>query len=270
MTEAKETNNNQQTWKQTFGYDRFGNRTAYQKFIGTTQIALDNKTFPQIDANTNRILTTQGYIYDQNGNLTIDADGRQFTFNGDNKQTEVRDVNAPANAPPIGQYFYDGEGKRVKKVTNLETTIFVYSAGKLVAEYSTAAPPANPTTSYTATDQLGLPRVITNALGQVTSRRDFLPFGEELLPDTVYRTTTQKYGATDSVRQRFTGYLKDTETGLDFAEARMYENRHARFTAIDPLLASGKSANPQTFNRYVYVLNNPLILTDPTGLFGDY
>ena len=46
----------------------------------------------------------------------------------------------------------------------------------------------------------------------------------------------------------------------------MYENRHGRFTAVDPLLASGKSANPQTFNRYVYCLNNPLIFTDPTGM----
>ncbi len=46
----------------------------------------------------------------------------------------------------------------------------------------------------------------------------------------------------------------------------MYENRHGRFTAVDPLLASGKSADPQTFNRYVYVMNNPLVLTDPTGL----
>lgn len=51
-----------------------------------------------------------------------------------------------------------------------------------------------------------------------------------------------------------------------FAEARMYQNLHGRFTAVDPLLASGKSANPQTFNRYVYVMNNPLIYTDPTGL----
>ena len=92
-----------------------------------------------------------------------------------------------------------------------------------------------------------------------------MPFGEELYPE-VYRKAGDKYGATDSVRQRFTGYQKDSETGLDFAEARYYNNQHGRFTAVDPLLASGKSANPQTFNRYVYVMNNPLAYTDPSGL----
>lgn len=95
-----------------------------------------------------------------------------------------------------------------------------------------------------------------------------MPFGEELYADGTIRKTTANYSTSgqDAVRQRFTGYQKDTETGLDFAEARMYNNQHGRFTAIDPLLASGKSANPQTFNRFVYALNRPLLLTDQTGL----
>jgi RHS repeat-associated protein len=268
LTEARETANSAQNWKQQFGYDRFGNRLTHNKFIGTTQITLDNKTHPTIDAATNRFNLGQGFVYDKNGNLTNDAEGRGFTFNGENKQTVVMNGNVK-----VGEYFYDGENKRVKKkvynpdgVTLKEETIFVYSAGKLIAEYSTAQPPQNPTTSYTATDQLGSPRVITNSLGAVVSRRDFMPFGEELYNNIGERTTNLKYGTIDSVRQKFTGYLKDDETGLDFAEARMYENRHARFTAVDPLLASGKSANPQTFNRYVYVMNNPLAYTDPTGL----
>ena len=72
-----------------------------------------------------------------------------------------------------------------------------------------------------------------------------MPFGEEIIPDQNYRSTNRKYNKGDNIRQKFIGYQKDTETQLDFAEARMYENRHGRFTAIDPLLASGKSANPQ-------------------------
>ncbi len=154
--------------------------------------------------------------------------------------------------------------------------IFVYSGGKLVAEYSAKPPPQNPTTKYVATDTLQSVRAITNQDGEVISRRDFLPFGQEIPnadqpgQSASLRTSALKYGS-DDVRQKFTGYQKDEESGLDFAEARMYNNRHARFTAVDPLLASGKSANPQTFNRYVYVLNSPLNLTDPSGLqAGDY
>jgi RHS repeat-associated protein len=182
----------------------------------------------------------------------------------------VRDLNIPTttqtpDAKVIGQYFYDGSGKRIKKVTNSETTIFVYSGSKLIAEYSTQQA-ANPTISYTATDMLGSPRVITDANGQVISRRDFMAFGEEIAVGVGGRATTSKYGQSDSVRQRFTGYQKDEETGLDFAEARYYNDAHGRFTAVDPLLASGKSANPQTFNRYVYSMNRPLIMTDPTGM----
>lgn len=93
-------------------------------------------------------------------------------------------------------------------------------------------------------------------------------YGEELYADGTHRIAAGKYSQTgeDGVRQRFTGYQKDKETSLDFAEARMYANSLGRFTAVDPLLASGKSANPQTFNRYVYVGNSPLLLTDPDGL----
>ena len=56
------------------------------------------------------------------------------------------------------------------------------------------------------------------------------------------------------------------ETGLDFAEARYYNNSQGRFTAVDPLMASAKAANPQTMNRYGYALNNPYRMTDPSGM----
>lgn len=50
----------------------------------------------------------------------------------------------------------------------------------------------------------------------------------------------------------------------------MYENRFGRFTAVDPLLASGKSINPQTFNRFACVLNNPLVFRDVDGQISVY
>ena len=98
-----------------------------------------------------------------------------------------------------------------------------------------------------------------------------MPFGEEILPDTAYRKSTDKYNLIpDRVKQKFTGYQRDQETNLDFAEARYYNSNHGRFTTVDPLLASGKSSNPQTFNRYVYVMNNPLNSTDPSGMLPVY
>jgi RHS repeat-associated protein len=118
------------------------------------------------------------------------------------------------------------------------------------------------------TDHLGSPRVITDKSGNVISRRDFMPFGEEIYAGVGGRNTNQKYAnfGSDNIRKRYTGYEKDDETQLDFAEARMYQNKHGRFTAVDPLMGSASPGNPQTFNRYSYTGNNPINYTDPSGL----
>ena len=253
LKEATETSGGNQTWIQNFTYDRYGNRVGLTQTIN----GQSSSGTPTVDVNTNRFTTGQGYTYDFAGNIVQDNQGRQFIFNGDNKQVEVRNSQNQI----IGQYFYDADGKRIKKVTNDEITVFVYSTGKLVAEYSavTAGTQTSPTpqTQYYGTDMLQSLRVITNQSGQVVSRRDFMPFGEDI--------PRANYGS-DNNRNKFTTYQKDNETGLDFAEARYYNNAHGRFTAVDPLLASGKSADPQSFNCYVYSLNSPLLLSDPSGM----
>lgn len=68
------------------------------------------------------------------------------------------------------------------------------------------------------------------------------------------------------MRKDYTGYEKDTESGLQFAQARYYNTMHGRFTSVDPLTASASIKNPQTFNRYSYVLNSPYKYVDPLGL----
>jgi RHS repeat-associated protein len=67
------------------------------------------------------------------------------------------------------------------------------------------------------------------------------------------------------VRKQFTGYERDEETELDFAQARYYAKSLGRFTTVDPLLASGRVVRPESWNRYVYCYNNPLVLIDPNG-----
>jgi RHS repeat-associated protein len=61
------------------------------------------------------------------------------------------------------------------------------------------------------------------------------------------------------------GYERDNETGLDFAQARYFSNVQGRFTSPDEPFADQYEGDPQSWNLYAYVRNNPLNATDPTG-----
>ena len=115
-------------------------------------------------------------------------------------------------------------------------------------------------------DQLGTPRMVVDKTGSLAGvrRHDYLPFGEEIAADATWRTTGRGYVG-DAVRQKFTGYERDPETGLDYAQARYFASAQGRFTGADPLLASARPGAPQTWNRYAYTLNNPLRFVDPSG-----
>ena len=254
------------SWKQVYAYDQYGNRTFE---TGTTVPAplTDPAVNPAISAATNRI-NDQGYGYDAAGNLTT-LSGQQLTYDGESRQVSAN----VGGEYGLSLYRYDGEGRRVKKVTsNGTTTIYVYNVlGQLVAEYSTASPAPAGGTSYLTADHLGTPRVITNADGGVQARHDYLPFGEEISINVGGRSTGQGYiygsGLPDPLRHKFTGtYERDVETNLDYAQARYYASAHGRFTSADPLLASARAADPQTWNRYAYCGNNPLNRVDPSGL----
>ncbi len=71
----------------------------------------------------------------------------------------------------------------------------------------------------------------------------------------------------DATCYKFTGKERDTESGLDNFGKRYFGSSLGRFMTPDPLLNSGQPWNPQSWNRYAYVENNPLRYTDPTGLY---
>jgi RHS repeat-associated protein len=264
--------NNIQVWKQTYVFDRYGNRNFDATNNNTTNLVgtLPKVTNPEILPSNNRLKADQDgdnvadYLYDASGNLTKDVDNKRFGYDAENKQVQYFAANNQTTTPN-GTYFFDGDGKRVKKISPTETTIFVYDAGgKLVAEYSTQQADT-PKINYTSNDHLGSPRITTDQNGQVISRTDYQPYGEEIA--STQRTANLGYTVQDSVKQGFTGYIKDDETGLDFAQARMYKNSLGRFTGADPLLSSAHIKRPQSWNRYGYVMNNPLVLIDPSGLY---
>lgn len=69
-----------------------------------------------------------------------------------------------------------------------------------------------------------------------------------------------------SLAYKFTGYERDAESGLDNAQARYNSSSLGRFMSPDPANTGADQTNPQSWNMYSYVLNNPLPLIDPTGL----
>lgn len=96
-----------------------------------------------------------------------------------------------------------------------------------------------------------------------------MAYGEEINVGVGSRTAGtngNKYSSADDLKQKFTGYERDDESGLDYAQARYYNSQSGRFTSVDPLMASATIKNPQTFNRYTYALNSPYKFTDPLGL----
>jgi RHS repeat-associated protein len=104
---------------------------------------------------------------------------------------------------------------------------------------------------YYGVDALGSTRVAFDAAGAVTARSDYKPFGEGV-------NVTGWLPA-----ERFTGQERDEEGGLDYFNARMYQPRAGRFTAVDPVFSG--ALIPASWNRYAYVLNDPLRFTDPSG-----
>lgn len=278
-------------WSQQYVYDRYGNRHAV---IG------NNAQSFNINSAKNR-LPDFDFSYDEAGNLTKDDLGNSYVYDAENRLTKV--FNGDNSL--VAQYFYDGNGWRVKKVAQGVTTRFVYDqGGRLLAEYEGEPVPSldAPTKehiygasgmlatveadkiNYHTPDHLGSPRILTDGSGQVISRRDFLPYGEQLDASLGNRSSVQGYiPSADFIKQKFTGYFRDDESGLDFAQARHFNGALGRFMQPDEFSGGpvelynfagdasdnptfyGDIANPQTLNKYQYCLNNPQKYVDPSG-----
>jgi RHS repeat-associated protein len=270
------------TWTLNYGYDTFGNRWLTNN--STTNLPPVTAEVPQTSSwylTNNRI--GNGWGYDNAGNIqSIAGMPRTFSYDGENRQTTATIGTTQTT------YGYDGAGRRVTKTVGTATTTYVYDAkGQLAAEYGPA--PTITGTWYLSDDALGSTRLMTDAAASATTMRclDYLPFGEEVLQGYAGRGSCY-YGAgypssPDVVSQKFTGKERDSETGLDYFEARYYSSAQGRFTSpdefkggiVDPFTGQDVETNtaleyaditdPQTLNKYVYVRNNPLRYVDPDG-----
>jgi RHS repeat-associated protein len=143
--------------------------------------------------------------------------------------------------------------------------VYVYDiSGQVAAEYQSGTlntPPCS--TCYLTVDNLGSTRMVTDQNLKVISRHDYMPFGEEIIQG--YAGRSSQFGSGDNVTLKFTGKQRDTESQLDYFGARFYGSALGRFTSADPASAGSDPLDPQSWNAYGYVLNNPLSNTDPDG-----
>ena len=269
-------------WSQDYGYDQYGNRFISAN-LNMPAVANEPTSQSQFNVAKNQ-LSIAGIIYDFAGNQTH-YDNYDLVYDGENRNTIVK-VSGSAYVT----FAYDGDGRRVKKqVTNGATTHYVYDAlGQMAAEYSTQAP-TTPGTSYMFTDMLGSVRTITDqdgavVRGAVVESYDYLPFGRMLSSSKNGRSDLSLHfpdypdtpnALNSRTPQKFTGKERDAETGLDYFEARYLSSAQGRFISTDPYNIITEAENkqhfetyikqPQNWNRYAYVWNNPLRYIDPHG-----
>ncbi len=247
----------------------------------------------QISMNSISHATNTTFTYDLAGNVVYDG------MNSYVYDLEGRICAVASSGPHYTQYIYDAEGRRVAEGTlqamptpgqtckaptaannftltkqflrtassNQDTELDgsgnwvhtnIFGDGGLTATYWNNA--GTPTLSYNFSDWLGTKRM--QATGNNPS---MLEEFSKSYPYGNYLSTSGSGG--DETEHHFTGKERDAESGLDYFGARYYGSSMGRFSSPDPSgLVFADPTNPQSFNLYGYVQNNPLINIDPNGL----
>jgi RHS repeat-associated protein len=203
----------------------------------------------------------QSYGYDNSGNTTAEG-ARLFVYNQNQRLIRVLDGGVTK-----GEYTYNGNGQRVKKIAAGMTTIFHYSlngqiiaesnsAGTMTAEYvylngQPLAKMEGANTYYYHNDHLATPQKMTDSSGAVVWSADYKPFGEATVNPSLTVTNTL----------RFPGQYCDVETGLHYNYFRDYSPVIGRYIEKDPIGMKGG------INLFSYVGNNALNWTDRLGLW---
>jgi len=195
------------------------------------------------------------YTFDAEGNITAVDGGQtaQYVYNAQNQR-----VRATVGSTAI-EYVFNAAGQRVSEwngTTRAQLKGKYYWGGKPVAYYTTASDTnAAVGAHFEHQDWLGTERLRTTYNGGVEGSYISLPFGDGF----------STLAGTDADANHYATLDHDAETATDHAEFRQYSEAQGRWLAPDPYDGSYDASNPQSFNRYVYALNNPTAMVDPSG-----
>lgn len=226
-----------------------------------------------------------GYQYDANGNMTSGG-GRVIAWTSFDKPREFQRGDYQT------LFAYGPDRSRYLKVSNTGRTLyvgklyerelladgqvkhkhFIYAGGELVAIQVKAEEDGAPLpdeTRYLHRDNLGSIDTITDGRGNIVERLSYTPFGARRTGD--WRATDPFNPAglvlASFTNRGFTGHEHVEEMGLIHMNGRVYDPVLGRFLSADPNVQFPHAS--QSYNRYSYVLNNPLKYTDPSGYFLD-
>jgi RHS repeat-associated protein len=248
-------------WTTTYSYDPWGN--LYQK--STTGTGAGNGEVNQgpFSVDNHNRLNPDTFAYDAAGNMQSDI-YNPLNFDGENQVHPASGI----------QYYYDGDGHRVAKsdgsrywyddnfkvlftadASNTLKRDYFYFNGTRLGWVTVASGDAH----YYLNDHLGSPRVIANGDGSFIGwEADYRPYGQD-------NVISNNDGL--DVFYLSTGYEYDYEMNPDadyYANLRYMSASLGRFFQPDPV--GGDPTNPQSWNRYAYVLNSPCTLYDQLGL----
>jgi len=256
-------------YSQGYDFDVWGNVTHKYGWGGEVQGGGAGQSSDIYYTYTNN--RRNGFSYDGAGNLTNDI-GQQFTYDVTGQQTASSYTNL--------QNWYDGDGLRVKRTEDgLYPALFLRSSvlgGQVVAEIDYVGGSWQWWRGYVyagsqllAVQQGGVfwmhedpvtkSKRVTNSTGAIVSTIELDPWGAD--------TNRSSNGAFQP--KKFTSYERDGN-GSDEAMFRRYNRWQSRFDQPDPSDGSYDLGDPQSFNRYAYVQNDPVNFVDPTGLDDDF
>ncbi len=235
-------------WGQSYSYDGFGNLTGQTVTAGSApaySVAVDPTTnhLGGEDANGNAPGIPAGYTsagYDIENRYTgaSNSTGNWFTYAYTPGNKRVwRQVKTGGTVVTDEITFWSANGQKLatyalalgSQLVATPTGTYYWFGGKLIKNAG----------GYVAADRLG-------SIGK------FYPYGQE------------KPSATTNGTEKFTGYLRDSETGLDYADQRYHTPGTGRFMSVDT--GNPTPANPGSWNRYTYVTGDPVNHTDHSGL----